>query len=223
MPDAGQAPSPVTSALRASTPPLKDGKEEEIDTWLANHGKPSREAARAILDPSDENIAAMARRVRQDAAVAAYVAQRMTALQEIDAGLIAINPQFNSEDLPLLAGMRVVLHLATGCRACETAAIMMQRLVAESPVLDVRLVMHGVKTPNELMLEMARAGITLPTTLAGPENARYAQAVPIAVVADTRQGKEMLIRSFKDTQTTRAAIAALRQPAGARATAGDKK
>ncbi len=215
--------SPVAAARQASPASSKHGTEEEIDTWLANHGKPSREAARAILDPSDENIAAMARRVRQDAAIAAYVAQRMTTLQEIDSGLVAINPQFNSEDLPLLAGMRVVLHLATGCRSCETAAIMMQRLVAESPVLDVRLVMHGVKNPNELMLEMARTGITLPTTLAGPENARFAQAVPIAVVADTRQGKQMLIRAFKDTQTTRAAIAALRQPVSAKTTVGEKK
>lgn len=204
----------IGSPSHPTTPtPVKRGTEEEIDSWLANHGKPSREAARAILDPTDENIAAMARRIRQDSAVAAYVAQRMTTLQEVDSGLIALNPQFNSEDLPMLAGMRVVLHVATGCRTCETAAIMMQRLVAESPVLDVRVVMHGIKSGNELMLEMARLGITLPTTIAGPESAKFSKAVPIAVVADTRQGKEALIRTFRDTQTARTAIAALRKQA----------
>lgn len=209
-----QEPGPVPRASRTpGQEPAKSISEDEIDKWLANHGKPSREAARAILDPTDENIAAMARKLRQESAVSAYVAQRMTTLQEVDPGLTAINPQFNSDDLPMLAGMRVVLHIASGCRSCETAAIMIQRLVAESPVLDVRVVMHGVKSGKELMLEMARLGITLPTTIADPESMKYAQVVPVAVVADTRQGKQSLIRSFKDTQSTRVAIAALRKQA----------
>jgi hypothetical protein len=47
------------------------------------YGKPPREAIRALLDPSDENILAMMR--QQQAAVdrAEYVAWRMTQLQTL--------------------------------------------------------------------------------------------------------------------------------------------
>ncbi len=200
------APRPVKNESSGVT-------EAEIDAYIANHGKPSREAARALLDPTDENVAAMARRIRQDAAVASYVAGRMTTMQEIDPGLIAINPQFNSADLPMLAGMRVVLHVAMGCRACESAAHTLQRLVAESPVMDARVVVHGTSNAKTMTLELARLGITLPSTSAGPDSARYATAVPIAVIADTRNGTVGTFDRFENTQQLRMAIAAFRQKA----------
>lgn len=185
--------------------------EADVDAFLAQHGKPSREAVRALLDPTDENIAAMARRIRQDAAVAAYVASRLTALQELDPGLIAINPAFNSQDLPWLSGMRVVLHVATGCRQCEVAAQTLQRLVAESPVLDARLVVHGAKSARAMTLALAQLGVTLHATAASPEDNRFARAVPVALVADTRHGRTGVLTQFDTTQELRTAVAAFRR------------
>ncbi len=203
-----QATVPDRSAVTAGV------SEADIDVFLANHGKPSREAVRALLDPTDANIAAMARRIRQDAAVASYVAGRMTSLQEIDPGLVAFNPAFNSEDLPWLAGMRVVLHVALGCPPCEAAAVTLQRLVAESPVLDARVVVHGAATPRALTMELGRLGITLPATAATPSSARFARSAPIAVIADTRSGREGVLAQFGTTQEVRNAVAAFRRQSG---------
>ena len=223
---AAQAPTAATvAATVAATQPTpavqsRTGTTErtvgqvtdaEVDAYLANHGKPSREAARALLDPTDENIAAMARKFRQEAAVASYVAGRMTAMQEIDPGLVALNPVFNSEDLPMLSGMRLVLHIAPGCKPCENAVLAIQRLVAESPILDARVVVHGVSDPKAMTLEMARIGITLPSVPASPGASRYARLVPIAVLADTRFGKEGLLSKFGNTQEIRSSIAGFRR------------
>lgn len=210
--DAEKKQSPPTPAPTASKGTVAGAvSESDIDNFLANHGKPSRESARALLDPSDENIAAMARSLRQQSATAAYVASRMTAMQQVDPGLSPINPSFNSEDLPLLSGMRLVLHVTKGCAACERAAMVAQRLVAESPILDARVVMHGVSDTRELLLEMGRVGLTLPVTIATPALKAYAQQAPTAIVADIRNGKERTITTFTSTQDLRSAIAQLRR------------
>lgn len=214
---AASAPSQIVSPRTQPAPGEQAAaisvSEADIDVFLTHYGKPSREAVRALLDPTDANIAAMARRIRQDAAVASYVAGRMTSLQEIDPGLVAINPAFNSQDLPWLAGMRVVLHVAQGCLPCEAAAIALQRLVAESPVLDARVVVHGTATPQAMTLELGRLGITLPATAAQPASARFAKSVPIAAIADMRRGTEGVLTRFGTTQDIRNAVAAFRRQA----------
>lgn len=213
-----QAPSfvastPVDTQVQSTTTPDRTGgpTEAEIDAYLANHGKPSRESAKALLDPTDENIAAMARSIRQQAAVASYVAGRLTAMQQVDPGLIAINPSFNSEDLPYLSGMRIVLHVAPNCIPCERATMVLQRLVAESPILDARVVMHRLSDVRGLTLELGRIGVTLPADLATPAVKQFANVVPIAVVADTRFGKEALMEKFGNTQEIRTALVNLRR------------
>lgn len=202
-------PKPQTDT--AKKPPNGAPTEADVDAYLANHGKPTREAARALLDPTDENIAAMARSMRQQAAVAAYVSGRMTAMQQVDPGLVVLNPSFNSEDLPMLSGMRVVLHVAPNCTACDRAAIVIQRMVAESPILDARIVMHGVSDVRALTLELGRMGITLPAEMATPTMSRFAKRVPIAAVADVRFSKEIEINEFANTQEVRATLTALRR------------
>lgn len=188
-------------------------REEDIDVFLQNYGKPTREAARAMLDPTDENIAAMARSVREQSAKASYVANRMTMMQQVDPGLIAINPSFSSEDLPYLSGMRVVLHTRAGCQECDRAVVLLQRLVAESPILDARIVVHGVGSAQALLLELGRIGVTLPASAATREQAKFAKHAPIAIAADTRFGKEELVATFNTTQELRSTVSAVRKEA----------
>lgn len=202
---------PPANVQPVQAKPPSGPTEAEIDAYIANHGKPSRESARALLDPTDENIAAMARSIRQQAAVASYVASRMTNLQQVDPGLTALNPAFASEDLPMLSGMRIVLHVALGCRECERAAMVLQKLVAESPVLDARVVVHRAADLKEFTLELGRMGLTLPASMASPELAKFAKAVPIAVLADLRYGRESFLRAFGTTQEVRSTIASFRK------------
>lgn len=208
-------PAPSKDASQVTSTQVKTPKtgvsESDIDAYLANYGKPTRESARAMLDPTDENIAAMARSIRQQTATASYVGTRLTNLQQVDPGLVAINPSFSSEDLPYLSGMRVVLHTVVGCKECDRAVVLLQRLVAESPILDARIVVHGVSDPKSLLLEMGRIGITLPATAATPTQAKYAKYAPIALGSDTRYGNESLISEFKNTQELRTALANIRK------------
>lgn len=199
----------ATVAIR----PSKGVTEADVDVYLQNYGKPTREAARAMLDPTDENVAAMARSIRQQTATASYVAGRMTNLQQIDPGLVAINPSFTSEDLPYLSGMRVVLHTAVGCQDCDKAVVLLQRLVAESPILDARIVVHGASDAKALLMELGRVGITLPATVATASQSKFARYAPIALAADTRYGTEVLINEFRNTQELRTSLANIRKSA----------
>ncbi len=209
-----EAAKPTGTATAVVPKPHTAGvTEADVDAYLQNYGKPTRESARAMLDPTDENIAAMARSVRQQTATASYVAGRMTSLQQIDPGLVAINPAFSSEDLPYLSGMRVVLHTSVGCSECDKAVVMLQRLVAESPILDARVVVHGASDPKSLLMEMGRVGITLPATHATPSQLKFAKYVPVALVADTRYGKEEIGTEFRNTQEFRTWLANIRKTA----------
>ena len=58
-----------------------DPTEARVEAFLQQYGKPPREAVRALLDPTDENIAAWLRVQRRTVSIAAYVAGRMTELQ----------------------------------------------------------------------------------------------------------------------------------------------
>lgn len=203
----------ATASKETSKPTAAGVSEAEVDAYLQNYGKPTRESARAMLDPTDENIAAMARSIRQQTATASYVEGRMTNLQQVDPGLVAINPSFTSEDLPYLSGMRVILHTSVGCSECDKAVVMLQRLVAESPILDARVVVHGAADPKSLLLELGRVGITLPATSATPAQGKFAKHVPIAIAADTRFGKEVLINEFRNTQDFRTSLANIRKSA----------
>ena len=60
--------------------------EIQIDAFLQQYGKPPREAVRALLDPSDDNIRAWLRARRRTLDVARYLADRMSALETHSAG-----------------------------------------------------------------------------------------------------------------------------------------
>lgn len=72
----------ATPAQQARAVLRKRRIDAEISAFLADYGKPPREAVRALLDPTDDNIRAWIRTQQKTLAVAAYVARRMTALQQ---------------------------------------------------------------------------------------------------------------------------------------------
>jgi hypothetical protein len=59
--------------------------EAQVDAFLQQYGKPPREAVRALLDPTDENILAWLHARRRTLDNARFVAERMTALEPIAA------------------------------------------------------------------------------------------------------------------------------------------
>jgi hypothetical protein len=203
-PAAARAPS-VPPAAQAAPP--RAAAEAEVDAFLAQHGKPPREVARALLDPTDENIAAMARRLQRDHAVAAYVAQRMTDLQQSDPTLATAAPSAVPADLPSFTGLRLVLVSQIECARCDRAAQALQRLVAIYPTLDARVVVAGVREPRQLVAEMARSGVTLPTAPADDALLqRTRRAPPFLVIADIRRQREALLVDVEDTERLRVAL-----------------
>jgi hypothetical protein len=190
----------------ASPPSKSPVTEAEIDAYLANYGKPPREAVRAILDPTDENIRAYRQRIEREQAVAAYIAQRMGELMKQEAPAAT-----TARDLPALGAMRAVLHAGPNCAECDRAALLLQQLVAAYPTLDARVVYHGIGGRNALLLETARAGVTLPASLAESGTPRPAGKLPQLALADLRAGAEGWLTYVRDYAQLREALLAFRR------------
>src|SRR6267154_2798024 len=131
---------------------VSDAQESE---FLAQYGKPPREAVRALLDPSDTNIAAWLIQQRRVVAVASYVANRITHMQkQLDA-----DPQWHTPTpLPELAAMiqmRATLYLKPGDAHSLDAAKALQRVVARYPSVDGQLVQVGLPSTPGLSSSLA--------------------------------------------------------------------
>lgn len=206
-PLAGSAASPAKAVESAPAPRDRDAGESEVDLFIANHGKPSREAARAMLEPTDENIAAMMRRLQRDQAIAAYVGQRMTELQQSDPTLATSPTSAVPVDLPSFTAVRLVLVTQPECSRCDRASQALQRLVSIYPTLDARIVVAGVREPRQIVHEMARTGVTLPTSPADEALLqRIRRAPPYLLVADVRRQREGLVVDVEDTERLRLAV-----------------
>ena len=157
----------------------------EIDAFLAAHGKPTREAAAALLDPTDEHIAAMLRSEEQRIAVASYVAQRMTALRaQRPTG--ADDPALPGSALPSMVRMRATLWLAIGDRDGEATARELQRVAMAYPALDAQLRIGGIagdSAARQAAIAAARIAPALPVASAQPQS-----GPPVLVLEDQRSG-----------------------------------
>ncbi len=205
-------PAPVPAPMAVAADPAAPS-DADIDRYIASHGKPPREVARALLDPSDANIAAMMRRLQRDQAIAAYVGQRMTELAQSDPSLQAAGGSAPA-DLPSFSGLRLVLVTRPDCAACDRGAQALQQLVAAYPTLDARVAVAGARDAQQIVQEMARSGVTLPTT-AAPDAllARIGRAPPWLLVADVRQQREGLLSADADAAQLRQALLAFRRGA----------
>ena len=144
--------------------------EAQVTEYLVNYGRPPREAVRALLDPSDRNIAAWIRKQRQIISIAAYVATRMTEMQShLDA-----NPADTTvmpvSQFPAMVQMRATLFLNAASASSEQAAHALQQVVSRYPSIDARIVQVGLRAeerpPRQLELDtMLPVSITAPETV----------------------------------------------------------
>jgi hypothetical protein len=74
-----------------------------IDAYLAAYGKPPRAAVRALLDPSDENVAALLAEQSRQELRAARVAARLTRLRERQSVSAASGDGVDQRDTPMSA------------------------------------------------------------------------------------------------------------------------
>jgi len=161
--------------------------ETEVDRALAEYGKPPREAVRALLDPSDENIAAWARKQRLMVVVASYVASRLTEIQSRleDAGGPAL--RMPASVLPAIGQTRVTLSLRSADPPTLQAVRSLTRVVARYPAVDARLVQIGAPPEGRVVSWLARLDTTLPIAIA-PRATLDQIAPPSLAIEDVRTG-----------------------------------
>jgi hypothetical protein len=187
--------------------------EAQISDYLSQYGKPPREAVRAMLDPTDANIAAWIRKQRQLISVATYVASRMTEIQSsLDAGGPHNMPPTTTE-LASMFQMRVTVFLSDFNESSLRALRSVQKFVLLYPSIDGRLV--RVAPDNLGTLSRVAFDTFLPLSVVssgyiGPE-------LPAIRLEDLRSG---LSRWLPGTEVTpefiRDQIVALRAEAGRR-------
>jgi len=174
----GGAPShPVDLAV----PPL----EAQVDAFLASFGKPPREAIRALLDPSDAHILAMARKQDETLAIAAYVAARMTQLQRQGAMSAAPGSGAAAPDLPDLMQMSVTLYHRPDDVQAQPALKALQDLAQEVPALRAQVALVGEFTAQQLRREVARVAAPLTARAVRPDECA-ADALPFLRIEDLR-------------------------------------
>jgi len=192
-----EQPKPVSKRVKAaaeqpepsSDPVIGGVKESEVNDFLANYGKPSREAVRAILNPSDENISAMLRVEKSQLAVTAYTAQRRTELLQLAP---TQRNELSQSDLPSLIGMRITVLVGTDCKGCAKVLPQVNQLVAEFPSVDARIGVVGMNDPKEFVVKTADLGVYLPVAKVSAERLKQlrVESLPAILVGDTRYPAE---------------------------------
>lgn len=170
--------------------PVPPVDEEQVDRYLADYGKPPREAVRALLDPTDANIAAWAVRQRQTMAVAAYVAARLTELQArlaADREGADLGPAL---PLPAVSQMRVTLFLDANDAVSLEAVRALEQVASRYPSIQARLVHVGATPRQSALLWVARLATALPLSIAPAQEPR--PELPSLLLEDLRAGSRML-------------------------------
>ena len=192
--------------------PIGGVTEEAVDDYLAHYGKPPREAVRALINPTDDNIAAMAAREKQRQIVAAYVAQRWNELQQRESALPGKPALEAYTVLPFFIGVQLNAYLTPDCPACEAAVKVVKQLAAENPVADARLM---VITDDEraALDTLLRLGALLPVSTLSPQQAlaNGLERVPVIEVIDTRTRKRRVIAGVPTLKALRETVIAFRK------------
>ena len=195
-----QEPTPKKNAPKPQlpqTPPqevvIGGVKESEVDAYLSAHGKPPREFARAYLNPTDENIAALMKKEREQLALVSFIAQRRTDLADV--GQQEQSGNANPADLPAVISMRITVLVGPECVNCAGILKVANQVVAEFPSLDVRIGVLGQFDQKQFVLRTAQLGVTLPAGPFSIERARQLQikALPSVLIGDMRYQKEMVL------------------------------
>jgi len=194
----GALPADCRSALRigiviCGQPALEKDhdqsvSEAQVREYLTNYGKPPREAVRALLEPSDTNIAAWLRKQREVISIASYVAARMTEMQsQIDGDPQSLLPLPLSKESALIQ-MRVTLYL-NATRANSRQAIQaLQTVVARYPSVDGRLVQVGSPVDPFPSSMATKLDTVLPISVVASD-AFDGVAIPTLLIEDLRTGR----------------------------------
>jgi hypothetical protein len=180
--------------------------DQEVDDFLQRWGKPSSEAVRASLNPTDENIQAMRKKNLSDLSLAAYIANRSGQLNPAGASAIAVEP-LGAGEAPALNRMKVILYTNLKCAVCDSQLTALQTLLAQAPMLDASVAVTSAMSEKELIVELARLGLTLPLRLALPsEIARLGKSAPFIHVIDIKNQTEGTLPSSAATEDIKVSI-----------------
>jgi hypothetical protein len=191
---AGRDDGPSPAGVTTSVP--RDPLEREIDSFLSSYGKPPREAVRALLDPSDAHIAAMLAKQQETLAIAAYVANRMTAIQAQARGATADARASAAREAASLAQMRSTLLLHAADPDAEGAADALRVAVDRIPSLQARVVLAGRLAPQRLRAMIARLDPRFTVEMVpdpAPDRSFDELALPVLLIEDLRSHRTMAI------------------------------
>ncbi len=141
--------------------------EERVTEYLAEYGKPPREAVRALLDPTDDNIAAWIRKQRQVISIATYVASRMTEMQS-QFKSEGIDPPISMSQLPAMVQMRATLFVEAETASSQHAANALHQVVGRYPSLDARVVQIEPQPERAPPNWLVKFNTLLPVSIASP-------------------------------------------------------
>jgi hypothetical protein len=168
--------------------------EAQVNEYLAQFGKPPREAVRALLDPTDANIAAWIRKQRQVLSIASYVATRMTEMQmQLDTDSSVGSP-LPPSGLSAMIQMRATLYLNASDAPSRQAVRALQQLVARHPSVDGRLAQVGPPADPHLSSWLATLDTVLPVSILAPD-AIDSMPFPSLLIEDLRYGQSRLLRT----------------------------
>jgi len=122
-------------------------EEAKVEAYLASYGKPPREAVRAILDPSDQNIAQWHLAQERTMALASYLGSRLTDLQ-LEAARRPLAQTTGAESrLQILASLALVQM--PGDPAAQAARDVLAQVARQTPGLSVSVEFAGVPKPGD--------------------------------------------------------------------------
>jgi hypothetical protein len=180
------------------------GLEDRVDAYLASYGKPPREAVRALLDPSEENIRAYLRKQDETLAVAAYVAARMTALQQEQRLPVAGTGTGSPGDPVSFQQIRVWLVTEPRDAEAQEALLALRNLARQMPLLQAGVQLVGSLAPAQLREEIAQIDPVLSVGLLAP-GAVDREVLPYVHIEDLRSRRSVSVgaRSLTAEQLAR--------------------
>ena len=186
--------------------------ESRIDEYLANYGKPSRVAVRALLEPSDTNIQDLVRANQEKLAVAAYVAERMTELQ----GRYTSSAPRPLSDSSAFRQMRLTLYEHSRDLAATQAMQVLRDISLEEPTLQAGVAVVGKFAGSEMRSEIGRIDPPLAVSFVAPDWIS-ADRLPFIRIEDLRNRRvlELDASELTSVDQLRRHIVALRDDARA--------
>ena len=203
--------------------------EQRVNAFLADWGKPSREAVRALLEPSDENIQRMVGKHRETIALAAFVSARMTQMQQEGAGAASIRggspgstPTLTHDSRRLKITLSVLANPATAVDSIGALGALCARVTN----LEVSIELHGIPDTAQMQRILSSAG-DCATVHRSSSSQQDSDFYPVLLIEDPRSARSARLNpEGLDTESLVAALRAFRDQAAYRdvlATALDHK